>query len=239
MSKREGGVDRTNLEAQHTVRVWDLPLRLFHWLLVLLVSTSAITGWFAAEIGWQGMEWHKRSGYCILALVLFRIGWGFLGGTHARFADFVKSPRTVWRYVTSLLRRKHEPYAGHNPLGGWSVVLMLLSLALQTVTGLFIEDEDLGVEGPLAHLVSGRTGDMLAGVHETNFFVLLALIALHVTAILFYLVVQRENLIQPMLTGYKRLPPHADAKPRGGGATRAAVLLILAAALVYGIAATA
>lgn len=239
MSRREGGVDPTNSEAQQTVRVWDLPLRLFHWLLVLLVSASATTGWFAAEIGWQGMEWHKRSGYCILALVLFRIGWGFVGGTHARFADFVRGPRTIWRYARGVLRRGHEPHAGHNPLGGWSVLLMLLSLAVQTVTGLFIEDEDLGVEGPLAHLVSSRIGDALAGVHETNFFVLLALIALHVAAILFYLTVKRENLIRPMLTGYKRLPPHADSNQRDGGAMRAAVLLILAAALVYWIAATA
>jgi cytochrome b len=221
---------------RQSVLVWDLPVRLFHWLLVLLVTTSALSGSFAAEIGSEGMQWHKRSGYCILALVLFRAGWGFFGGTYARFANFVRGPRAVARYAASLLRPTHETHAGHNPLGGWSVVLMLLALGVQTTTGLFVSDEDLGVEGPLAHLVSNRVGDMLASVHETNFYVLLALVATHIAAILFYLLVKRENLVRPMLTGYKQLPSPTSPTGGSGMAMRAAVLLILAAAIVYWIA---
>jgi cytochrome b len=218
------------------ILVWDLPVRLFHWLLVLLVTASALSGSFAAEIGGDGMQWHKRCGYCILALVLFRAGWGFFGSTYARFANFVRGPRAVARYAAGLLRPTHETHAGHNPLGGWSVVSMLLALGVQTTTGLFISDEDLGVEGPLAHLVSSRTGDLLASVHEINFYVLLALVATHIAAILFYLLVKRENLVRPMLTGYKQLPPRASPAGGSGMALRAAALLLVAAATVYWIA---
>ena len=234
--REQDAASATASEAIVPVRVWDFPVRAFHWALVLLVGASALTGWFAAEVGTEGMQWHKRSGYCILALVLFRIVWGFAGSTYARFCNFVKGPRAVARYAGTLRRAHHKPQAGHNPLGGWSVMLMLLSLAAQTISGLFIEDEDLGVEGPLAHLVSSRTGDTLAALHETNFFVLIALIAVHVAAILFYLLVKGENLIRPMLTGYKRLPLHLRTAAYFPGTTRAAVLFALAAALVYWIA---
>lgn len=227
--------DRSGLVV--SVALWDLPIRLFHWLLVLFVAISATTGLLADEIGSQGMEWHKRSGYCILTLVLFRIFWGVAGGTTARFASFVRGPGAVLRYASALFGRgTAEPYVGHNPLGGWSVVLMLLSLATQTTTGLFVADEDLGVEGPLAQLVSNRISDRMAAVHEVSFYILMTLIAIHVLAILFYLIAKRDNLIRPMLSGRKELVAQPGSAATGGSLTLAAVLLMVAIGVVYAIA---
>lgn len=217
------------------VPVWDLPTRIFHWSLVLLVIFSGVSGQFAEDLGPKLMAWHQRSGYAILALLLFRLAWGFVGGTHARFASFVRGPRAVLRYAGELMgRREGAPHLGHNPLGGWSVLAMLMALSVQVGTGLFIADEDLGIEGPLAKFVSGRMSDAMNDIHEANFNLLLALIGVHVGAIVFYLVVKRENLVRPMLTGRRHLPASSpEAKARGGHALLGAVVLALSAAAVW------
>jgi cytochrome b len=217
------------------VRIWDLPTRLFHWSLVLLVAFSAITGELGEDLPVKFMDWHRLSGYAILTLLLFRLVWGVIGSTHARFTNFVRGPAAALRYVQEALGRAPATrHLGHNPLGGWSVLMLMACLAIQVVTGLFIADEDLGVEGPFAKLVSSRVSDALAEIHEGNFGVLLALIGLHLSAIAFYLVAKGENLVRPMLTGFKRLPPGESAGAAKGGHLLLGVLVLaMAAAAVW------
>ncbi len=211
--------------ARH-VRVWDLPTRLFHWALVALVATSFVTG----KVGGNAMTWHLYSGYAILALIAFRIVWGFVGGRESRFATFLKGPGAVLRYARTLADRAAPRHAGHNPLGGWSVVLMIASLATQAGTGLFASD-DIFVEGPLAAKVSGATVALATRIHNWNQWVLIVLVSLHVAAIAFYAQFKRENLVRPMLTGRKTLDgPAADTPNR---TALAAVLLGLAGVCVY------
>ncbi|MBI5063086.1 MAG: cytochrome b/b6 domain-containing protein [Desulfatitalea sp.] len=181
-----------------TAYVWDLPTRLFHWALVILVTISFIT----AEIGGNAMQYHVCSGETILALLLFRLIWGFVGSRTARFVHFVRGPAAAWRYARSLLGPDPERHLGHNPLGGWSIVAMLLALALQAITGLFATD-DIATQGPLNVWVSESVADPLTDLHEFNAGMIIALVALHISAVLFYLLVKKENLVAPMITGRK------------------------------------
>lgn len=214
---QQGGVD--------TVPVWDIPVRLFHWTLVLLIAFS----WLAAEMDW--MTWHMYSGYAVLALVLFRILWGFVGSTHARFSDFIYGPRALLGYVRTLPSRSAAKFAGHNPLGGISVVLILLCVLAQAGTGLFANDDIIN-EGPLFKHVSKELSDWLTTIHKYNFNVLLTLIGVHVAAVLYYLFYKSENLIKPMFTGRKQLPAGtAPAPMRSVGL--AVVLLAVCAAAVW------
>ncbi|HYN38989.1 MAG TPA: cytochrome b/b6 domain-containing protein, partial [Rhodospirillales bacterium] len=172
------------------------------------------------------------SGYAILALVLFRLVWGLIGSRRSRFADFVRGPRAVIGYARSLLGAAHDRFVGHNPLGGWSVMAMLASLLLQAGTGLFSRD-DILTQGPLAKYVSKETSRFLSGIHEFNASVLYVLIAVHLAAVFGYLVVKKENLIQPMITGRKPATAEtaaADA-PYARNLIAAAVLAIAAAAV--------
>jgi cytochrome b len=207
--------------------VWDLPVRIFHWLLVLLVIAQITT----ASIGGNAMQLHALGGYSILALVLFRILWGFLGGTHARFHDFMRGPAAVIRYAKSLRKGSYVEHRGHNPLGGWSVMAMLGSLLVQGATGLFAND-DVMMEGPLVKHVSGRASEIATAIHDVNGAVLIGLIAMHVAAVLFYLLARKENLIAPMISGRKRSGPSA-ASAHYGKAWLAAILLGCSGAAVY------
>jgi len=183
------------------VRIWDLPVRVFHWLLVALFAFS----WWSAEN--DRLDWHMLSGYAILALVVFRIYWGFAGSWSARFAVFLKGPRAVLAYLRRLPLRDSARSAGHNPMGGWSVVAMLALLLAQVALGLFAIDVDGLNAGPLDYLVGFDTGRLIAGWHGRVFNVLLVIVGLHVAAIAFYAVFKRANLIVAMVTGIKRLPP--------------------------------
>lgn len=217
------------------VRVWDLPTRLFHWALVLLVTASLVTGEFDSILGATTLEWHKRSGLAILALLAFRLLWGFAGGTHARFASFLRGPRNVIGYAKGLLAgREQAEGAGHNPLGGWSVIAMLSALAVQVSTGLFLVDEDYGFEGPLARYASSAVADFLAEVHEVNYGVIGTLVALHLAAIAWYTVVKRQDLVRAMVTGVRRLAPGTEDS-RGGGLATAAAIAIAAGAAVWAL----
>ena len=213
-----------------SVRVWDLPTRLFHWLLALLVAASLATGKFDSLLGAGTLEWHRRFGLAILALLLFRLAWGFAGGTHARFASFLRGPRAVVAYAKSL----------GNPLGGWSVAAMRAALATQAATGLFLVQEDYFFEGPLAKHVSRAVSDRLNAVHEANFWVIVALVSLHLAAIAFHAIAKRDGLVGAMLTGDKRLEAGREGEAsRGGGLAAAAVIAIAAVAAVWGMAAYA
>jgi cytochrome b len=216
------------------VDVWDWPVRIFHWLLVTLVATS----WITSEIGGNAMTYHMWSGYTILTLVVFRILWGFVGGAHARFGSFVKGPLAAFRYASGLMGSNPQRYLGHNPLGGWSVVLMLLSIGVQAATGLFANDE-IFTEGPLASRVSGDTSGLLTTVHRYNFYVLLTLIVLHLAAILFYLLVKRENLIGAMFTGRKYVAPGMQAPAFKANAWLALVIVVVVAGLVAAVVSSA
>lgn len=172
-------------------RVWDLPTRLSHWAIALLVPLL----WWSAEEG--RLDIHIPAGLTMLGLVLFRLLWGLIGGSTARFVGFVRGPRAILAYLKSA-----APGApGHNPLGAVSVVAMLAALAAQVGLGLFASDEDGLSPGPLAHLVSYDLSERITDLHETLFNLLLALIALHLAAVLFYLIVRRRNLVGPMVTG--------------------------------------
>lgn len=179
--------------------VWDVPTRLFHWLLVGLLCFS----WWSAET--DQMEWHQYSGIAICGLVAFRILWGFVGTSTARFTQFVKGPRAVWAHVNSKDALSNTP--GHNPVGGWSVLALLLMVCIQFVSGLFAVDVD-GIEsGPLSYLIDFDQGRSAARVHAASFNVLMALITVHVVAILFYYLVKRRNLTKVMITGFQ--PAHS------------------------------
>jgi cytochrome b len=186
------------------VRVWDLPVRLFHWVLVVLLIGSYVT----AQI--DELEWHMRCGECVLALLVFRVLWGLVGSDTARFVRFVRGPTAVWRHFTA---HPAEAFAGHNPAGGWAVLAMLVVLCAQVGTGLFADD-DISEQGPFARFVTRPTRKLLTSLHHRNFNILLGLIALHVVAIGAYWLVRRENLVWPMLTG-RRLFEGAEPRLRG------------------------
>ncbi len=213
------------------IEVWDLPVRLFHWALVLLLASQIVT----ATIGGNAMEYHKLGGYSILALVLFRVVWGFVGNRHARFADFVRGPGSVIAYARGLFGGDHRPQLGHNPLGAWSVVLMLCSLLVQTVSGLFADDEIM-TTGPLEKYVSDDTSSLLTAIHEINAGVLAVLVTLHIAAVLYYLIGARENLILPMITGRKPWAGSAEAgSGRRAGLMRALAILVASGLAVAGL----
>jgi cytochrome b len=191
-------------ETNVAIKVWDLPVRLVHWAIVLLFAFQLASG----KIGGNMMAWHAYSGYCMLALVIFRILWGFAGSTHARFASFLAGPAATFRFAKRLFSREAVPQVGHNPLGGWMVIALVASLALQAATGLFAND-GLATEGPLAALVSLDVSNELTIIHRANLKVLLVLSGLHIAAVLFHLVVKRENLTGAMFTGVKRVPEAA------------------------------
>jgi cytochrome b len=204
------------------VRVWDVPTRIVHWSMVLLFAFS----WWSAEKG--ELQWHRWSGYSLTALVLFRLYWGFFGGSTARFSQFLRGPRAVVGY----LRGAPVAAPGHNPVGAWSVVLMLALLATQIALGLFAVDVD-GIEsGPMSSLVSFETGRVAAEWHETVFNALLAIVAVHVLAALYYLVVRKQDLIGAMFTGKRTL----DGSQPGlapASILRLIVGILIAAALTW------
>jgi cytochrome b len=208
----------------YSIQVWDIPTRLFHWILVGLVVLSFITG----KIGVTAMRYHEWSGFAILVLVVFRIMWGFIGGQQSRFSNFVKGPAAVIRYASSLLRKDSKPHIGHNPLGGWTILALLASLLIQVGTGLFAND-DILTEGPLYALVSKQTSDWLTGVHHLNQKILLVLVLIHIAAAIFYLIAKRENLIKPMISGNKIWQKNIDSTL---GNPAIAVLLVVAVAAV-------
>ncbi len=179
------------------VQVWDAPVRLFHWAIVILMLVS----WVSADQGY--MRVHLWSGLTLLALLIFRLVWGVIGSTTARFRDFLHPPRTVLAYLRSLAGANKALFAGHNPAGGLMVVGLIVVLLLQAVTGLFSND-GLRFHGPLALLVSEETSTGITGLHGTIFNVILVLVWLHVVAVGFYLFVKGDNLIFPMLTGKKK-----------------------------------
>ncbi len=209
-------------------RLWDAPTRICHWALVVLVGFA----WWSGEAG--HMDWHRLAGYAVLAILVFRLLWGFLGSASARFANFVRGPAATFAYARTLLRRAHAETAGHNPLGGWSVLAILATLVAQVVTGLFAVDVDGLESGPLSDRVDFDAGRLFARWHHWSFWALEGLVVLHVAAIVFYAAYKRTDLVRPMITGRSRFS--RDPELRFAPFWRAA-LVALVAGLIAGWAA--
>jgi cytochrome b len=185
------------------IRVWDLPIRLFHWLLVLCIAGSLIS----VNLGGNAIEWHAYFGYSILTLLIFRIVWGFIGSTHARFASFIPNRKSVLNY----LQGKSPRFLGHNPIGALSVFALLFVLSVQVITGLFVDDE-IAFQGPMAKYVSNSVVSFLSEIHEGNQVLIYTLITIHIAAIIYYKKFKGENLIKPMISGDKEIDPSEEAK---------------------------
>ncbi len=181
------------------VRLWDPALRVFHWALTALFAAS----WLLGEFGPPIMTLHFWSGYAICALLAFRFLWGLVGPRPARFASFVRGPAAVARYAGGVAARKPSHWPGHNPLGGWAVAAMLLLLVAQVGTGLLSDPEDYINVGPVAGLVSDDLNRAATAWHHRIGDVLIGLVGLHVAAIAFYRLWKREDLIRPMIDGWK------------------------------------
>ncbi len=218
------------MSSSEKIRVWDLPTRLFHWLLVICLIGSFVT----IKVGGLWLDYHMLFGYTTLGLILFRITWGLVGTQHARFSSFVRGPGTVWTY----LRGKHPRQAGHNPLGALSVLSLLLILAWQAITGLFAND-DIFSEGPLASSVGKDLSDTLTGWHKLTEWPILILVGLHLAAIIWYRLVAKQKLTRAMITGDAPVEeftgPVQSARDTASSRLLACVIALAAAALVFWI----
>ncbi|MVW80632.1 cytochrome b/b6 domain-containing protein [Bordetella sp. 02P26C-1] len=212
-----------------SVRIWDLPTRLFHWALAVCV----IGAYVSVKLGGLYMDWHVRFGLATLGLVTFRLIWGFVGPRYARFSSFVRGPAALGRYL-----RGQAPVAGHTPLGALSVIAMLAIIAFQAVSGLFVSD-DILTQGPLHGRAPEALASWFASWHHRNEWIIVGLVALHLCAILWYVCVRRKRLVRPMITGDAQatdLPP--GTPPSQDGLMlwlRALVVAALATALVLWI----
>ncbi len=208
--------------ALRLVVVWDAPVRLFHWRVAALVAAAYAT-W---RLNW--MVWHGRVGDALLALLLFRLLWGFFGSDTARFSRFLTSPRMAARHLTYAFVREPDRQVGHNPAGGWMILLLLALLLAETLTGLYVAN-DIADVGPLTQIVPAPAANAIEASHRILWDVLLAAIVLHVLAIAAYAAVKGQNLVGPMITGRKALPASVRA-PRIASPARAAVLFAASAA---------
>jgi cytochrome b len=225
--------------AEHTagihisrVTAWDLPTRLFKWTLVALVAMARISNKYGSAVP----EWHKATGYAILTLVVFRVLWGVVGGSTARFSMFFPHPKRTLVYAGAFLLGRARPYLGHNPIGAIMILTLLTGLAFQAVCGLYAADPDrLIIEGPLAATVSDSLVDQAARWHRWGFNALLILISIHVTANLFYDLFKKEGLIRAMFSGTKPKRLYEDAaETKQGSILSAAICLAVAVAIVFG-----
>ncbi|WP_379551188.1 cytochrome b/b6 domain-containing protein [Qipengyuania sp. DGS5-3] len=209
------------MDAEKTITVWAWPVRLSHWSFAFLVPMM----WYTAEnsLWW----WHTRLGMVLFGVLLFRISWGFAGSGTARFAQFVRGPSAVIAY----LRGKYDEGIGHSPLGALGVVALLGAMSLQVGMGLFAGDPFDGATGPLNGLVGVMTADMLTDWHETFLWVVLGLVALHLSAIAFYDVIKHSNLIEPMITGQRDVAPSVAEDIEHGSRARPFIVLIICAAI--------
>jgi len=222
------------MKQKASVQAWDMPTRLFKWALVLAVAMA----WASNKYGGDTPEWHKWNGYLILVLVVFRLFWGLVGGATARFSLFFPTPGRVMAYLGGFVHGERRHYLGHNPLGACMILLLLAALFCQALVGLYSADPDrLIIEGPLAHTVSDATIDKASHLHNLGFNILLALIAVHVTANLAYDLIAREGLVRAMILGRKPAAAYSDLPqnvPAPAAPWRALLCLAAACLTVFG-----
>ena len=207
------------------MRVWDAPTRLFHWSIVILIAVS----YFSMKFDY--VQVHYLSGYTMLALLLFRLCWGLFGSETSRFRQFMRSPVEAFQHLASFTKREPDREIGHNAAGGWMVLLMLLVLAVQAISGLFAGDPVEG-GGPFVDQIARAPQRLLNNVHAINFNIIIAVMVLHVAAILAYAAIKRHDLVRPMITGKKRLPATAR-QPRFASPALAALFLAGAGLFVW------
>ncbi len=210
-----------------TRRVWDLPVRVFHWLLVLAMIGAYVTN----QAGIEYFKYHLWCGYTVVVLVSFRILWGVVGTYHARFWNFVRGPIHTLRYGADLLRGKDAHYAGHNPLGAIMVLILLAGLLVQSVTGLFSNDEIFNF-GPLYGYVTNELSLELTSLHRKLFYWILGAVALHVVAVVAHRIFKGEKLVHAMFTGHK---PAAHVKPQEEISSSRLWLALVLLAIVVGV----
>jgi cytochrome b len=186
---------------KYAIKVWDISIRIFHWSLVAGIGFL----WFSGEEGGNIMTWHIYIGCTMLGLIVYRLFWGIIGSPYARFSEFLKGPSHTFAYLKSILKGEKTDYLGHNPLGGWMVVILMILIFTQAFSGLFSSD-DIFTEGPFYSLVSSKTSELFTSIHHLNFNVLLVAIALHIGAVAYHVLIKKEALIKSMLTGKKLSP---------------------------------
>lgn len=199
------------------VQVWDFSTRAFHWLMVVLVVAAYVT-WRA---NW--MDLHALCGDALLALLLFRLGWGVVGSDTARFSRFLASPRAAFSHLAHLFRREPDTQCGHNPAGGWMVVLLLVLLLAQTISGI-VMNNDVADAGPLTQIMPVWLANLVTDMHAYLWDALLIAVGLHLAAIFTYAAAKGHNLLRPMITGVKPLPADQPA-PRMARAALAFLVL--------------
>lgn len=206
-----------------SIALWDLPTRLFHWLLVVAVTGSLVT----VSLGGAWMLWHERFGITIVGLISFRLAWGFLGSTHARFLKFIPGPSAISAYL-----KGEWQGLGHNPLGALSVLAMLGLLGFQAVTGLFATDA-IAFNGPLYRAVSSGWNDTITSWHKLTEWFIYGLIGLHIASVLFYTLIKKDNLVTPMITGRKNVSEEHRDERAGGGLIAFVIALLVAGFAVW------
>lgn len=219
------------------VRVWDWPTRLFHWSLVTCFASAWLSFQYATALDDPTLRWHRWNGYAILVLLVFRVLWGFAGSSTARFSGLPLGPRSVLGYLKATFSGRSRHFLGHNPLGSWMVVVLLLAMATQALLGLFTLEFNEVTAGPLQRLLSQEAGDIVSELHRNGFNLLLALVGLHILANSLYQIVKRDPLVTAMVTGRKPAQDYADAQaalvPAAVG-LRAAICLAVALVIVFG-----
>lgn len=219
----------TVIVSERSVRVWDVPTRLFHWLTVVLVIGAYVT----QRLNW--IDLHVRLGETLLALVLFRLLWGCFGSETARFRSFVASPAAALAHLRHALRREPDVQVGHNAAGGWMVLLLIALLLVETLSGIYVYN-DVADEGPLSEIVPAPVANAISSLHALGWDLLLAAVVLHVCAIAVYAIAKGHHLVGPMISGRKRLPSTVRAPSRAP--LWLAALLLGCAALVVAALAT-
>lgn len=187
------------------VKVWDLFVRVSHWLIVLLVASA----WLSSEIGDAELKWHSWNGYALFVLVLSRLVWGVVGSTTARYSSFIKAPKHALMYLRDMYKGNEAEYIGHNPAGGWMALMLWMVLITQAVTGMFSSD-DIIFDGPFSFYVSSSTVSTITGIHHLLFNVLVLLVMFHVFAVFYHQRIKNEKLVQAMITGVKEFSHSVD-----------------------------
>lgn len=191
----------------HREKIWDPVTRLWHWLF----ATVVVVGWSLGKfMSFSTVQWHFYCGYTILGLLIFRYLWGFVGPTPIRYRALVPKPAEAFAYLKGFTSRHPSGTPGHNPLGSLSVIAMMLLLTGQASSGLFIVSDDYFESGPLSYLVSDAVSNRLTWWHHLLSKFILVIVGLHVAAIFYYLLWKKENLIKPMITGWKWVKSASD-----------------------------
>lgn len=226
---KENDIDASPITSSQStsLKIWDVPVRVFHWSLVILFATAYVTN----ALGTNYFKYHVWSGYAIIVLVSFRILWGLVGTYHARFINFVRNPITTIKYAVSVFKRTDKHYVGHNPLGAIMVITLLAAVLTQAITGLFTNDEIFNL-GPLYGYISNELSLQLTSIHRQLFYWILGAIALHVVAVLIHIFLKRDNIIKAMFTGRKISSEGNTQKAISSSRIWLAVIIVVVLALL-------